>query len=37
MLAEDNKGNIIFLYTYDWERNHALERNPDHKLLEFVA
>lgn len=37
MLAEDKDGNTIFLYTYEWERNHALERNPNHQLRDFVG
>jgi peptide chain release factor 3 len=37
VLAKDNNGNIIFLYKKDWERGHALERNPDHQLASFVA
>ena len=36
LLAEDGDGNIIMLYSQDWEKNYALERNPDHKLLDFI-
>jgi peptide chain release factor 3 len=37
ILARDNNENIIFLYKKEWERGHALERNPDHQLESFVA
>lgn len=36
LLAEDAEGNVILLYSQEWERNYALERNPDHQLLDFI-
>ncbi len=36
MLAEDQKGQIVFLYSLEWERRVALERNIHHQLLDFV-
>lgn len=36
MLAEDLRGQVVFLYGLDWERRVALERNPNHQLLDFV-
>ena len=36
MLAEDLKGEVVFLYSSEWERRVALERNTNHQLLDFV-
>ncbi len=36
MLAEDRDGKVIFLYTSDWERQHALEQNPECELRSFL-
>ncbi|MDD2584734.1 MAG: hypothetical protein PHE99_07320, partial [Bacteroidales bacterium] len=36
MLAQDNDGKAIMLYTNKWERDYAEERNPNHKLLDFI-
>jgi len=37
MLARDREGNIIMLYTRDWEKNHALEMNSGYQLVEFAS
>ena len=37
LLAKDSVGNVIYLYTQEWERGYALEKNPDHQLKEFLA
>ncbi len=36
MLAEDSNGQIILLYSHEWEKGYILERNPNHKLVDFV-
>jgi peptide chain release factor 3 len=36
MLARDALNNIIFLYSQDWQKGYALEKNPDHKLVDFL-
>ncbi|MCB0354521.1 MAG: peptide chain release factor 3 [Bdellovibrionales bacterium] len=36
MLARDGEGNIIMLYQRPWERDHALEKNPEHQLRDFL-
>lgn len=36
MLAIDCDGNAMMLYTNKWERDFALERNPQHTLLDFI-
>ncbi|MCL4144864.1 UNVERIFIED_CONTAM: hypothetical protein GTU68_005836 [Idotea baltica] len=36
LLAEDSHGRAIVLYTYDWEKKHLLERNPEHDLLDYI-
>lgn len=35
-LARDGHGQYIFLYSQEWQRGYALEKNPDHELLDFV-
>jgi len=37
MLARDRDGNIIMLYTREWEKNHALELNSGYQLVEFAS
>ncbi len=37
MLATDAQGNVIFLFTQEWERGYALEKNPGHQLLDFIS
>jgi peptide chain release factor 3 len=37
MLAVDADGKTIFLYGREWEKQHALERNPGYELKEFIA
>lgn len=36
MLAIDSNDNPIMLYTNRWERDFALEKNPEHLLLDFI-
>ena len=36
LLAKDVHGRAIVLYTYDWEKKHLEERNPDHILLDYI-
>ncbi|MCB0340168.1 MAG: peptide chain release factor 3, partial [Bdellovibrionales bacterium] len=36
MIAYDAGGQPIFLYTQDWERQFALEKNPAHTLKDFI-
>ena len=36
MLARDAQGNIIFLFAQEWQKGFALEKNPEHKLVEFL-
>lgn len=37
MLATDSLKNVILLYSKEWQKGHALERNPDHELKDFIA
>lgn len=37
VLAKDHHNNYIMLYKSEWEKGHAQEKNPNHKLLDFVA
>lgn len=36
MLAEDGEGRVIMLCAREWEKQYALEQNPDHQLLDFI-
>ena len=36
MLAQDLHGRTVLLCAQSWEREHAIEKNPQHKLLEFI-
>lgn len=36
ILAKDGNDNVIFLYTSEWEKGFALEKNPDCELVEFI-
>ncbi len=36
LLAVAPDGQIIMLYAREWEKNHALELNKDHQLVEFI-
>ena len=36
MLARDARGNVIFLYAQEWQKGFALEKNPDHQLVDFL-
>lgn len=35
-LARDGQGQHIFLYSQEWQKGYAMEKNPDHQLLDFV-
>ncbi len=36
MLAKDALGNVIVLYTHEWEKEFLLKKNPDHTLEDFI-
>ncbi|MCB0332063.1 MAG: peptide chain release factor 3 [Bdellovibrionales bacterium] len=36
LLARAADGQIIMLYAREWEKNHALELNPEHRLVDFI-
>ncbi|MGI6679972.1 MAG: peptide chain release factor 3 [Bdellovibrionota bacterium] len=35
IIAYDINKNYIFLYTESWQKEYALEKNPNHKLVDF--
>lgn len=35
IIAYDNSGNYIFLYTQEWQKDFAKEKNPNHNLIDF--
>jgi len=35
-LALDRDGKPVILFTSDWERRFTLEKNPDHRLVDFM-
>jgi peptide chain release factor 3 len=36
ILAKDHQDNVIYLYTSEWEKGFALEKNPDYELVDFL-
>jgi peptide chain release factor 3 len=37
ILAKDSDGQVIMLYSQKWEREHAAEKNPHLKFMDFLA
>ena len=36
LLAIDSRGRVVMLFASEWEKNFTLERNPDHRLVDFM-
>jgi peptide chain release factor 3 len=36
ILGKDALGNVIYLYSQEWERGYALEKNPGYELKDFI-